>query len=197
VPGVSLLSLPNEDEIDQIEGWLSLGEGQRLAFLASTVPPSLAIVEIGSWKGKSTVWLASGSKHGQGARVWAVDHWTGSPEHESLFHWSPGATTFPEFQQNITWFGHEDIVTPISGRSEDVAKTWDKDIGLVFIDAAHDYESVRADFLVWTPFLVRGGWVAFHDAGAPGPARVIAEYTSDPLKWGGRNDHPPTSLQRL
>lgn len=84
---LSLLSVPNEDELDQIEGWLSVAEGQRLAYLASMVPTSLAIVELGSWKGKSTAWLASGSKLGHGAQVYAADHWTGSPEIRHLYLW--------------------------------------------------------------------------------------------------------------
>lgn len=193
---LSLLSLPNEDELDQIEGWLSPAEGQRLAFLASTVPESLAIVELGSWKGKSTAWLASGSKLGHRARVFAVDHWVGSSEHQNLF-WDPTATTFPEFQRNMEWLALTDIVTPIAGKTVEVAGTWGRDIGLLFIDAAHDYESVKADFLAWSPFVVPGGWVAFHDAGAPGPARVIREYTDRPDEWGNPNLHSPFSVQRL
>lgn len=51
--------------------------------------------------------------------------------------WDPEATTFPEFNQNLKWLGLDDIVTPISGETVEVAKTWDKDIGLLFIDAAH------------------------------------------------------------
>lgn len=194
---LSVLSLPNEDELDLIEGWLSLLEGQRLAFLASTVPASLAIVELGSWKGKSAAWLGSGSKRGHGAHVYAVDHWVGSPEIAHLFLWDPTATTFPEFERNMDCLDLDDIVTPISGKSVEVAQTWDKNIGLLFIDAAHAYESVKADFLAWSPFLVPKGWLVFHDAGAPGPSQIIAEYTSNPEEWGGRNAYPPLSLQRL
>ncbi len=194
---MSLLSVPNEDELDQIEGWLSIEEGRRLAFLASTVPASLAIVELGSWKGRSTAWLASGSKLGHGARVYAVDHWVGSPEILHLYLWDPEATTFPEFKRNMEWLGLDSVVTPITGETVEVAKTWDKDIGLLFIDAAHAYESVKADFLAWSPFVVRGGWVVFHDAGAPGPARVIAEHVTNSEEWGGQNPYPPFSAQRL
>jgi len=167
-----------------------------LAFLASTVPVHLAIVELGSWKGKSTAWLASGSRVGQGAHVYAVDHWVGSSEHQHLF-WEPGATTFPEFESNMEWLGLGDIVTPITGKTAEVAKTWDKDVGLLFIDAAHDYESVKADFLAWSPFVVAGGWVVFHDAGFPGPSRVIKEYIEASDLWGGRNPYPPFSVQKL
>ncbi|MCL6581679.1 MAG: class I SAM-dependent methyltransferase [Firmicutes bacterium] len=193
---MSLLFLPNDDELDQIEGWLSLDEGRRLAFLAWTVPAHLAIVELGSWKGKSTAWLASGSRLGNRARVFAVDHWVGSEEHRHLF-WEPGASTFPEFKANMAWLGLEDLVTPISGRTVEVAATWDRAIGLLFIDAAHDYESVRADFLAWSPFVVRGGWVAFHDASAPGVSQVIREFVEGSGEWLGDSTWPPWAAKRL
>jgi len=189
--------VPNEDELDQIEGWLSIAEGRRLAYLASTVPASLAIVELGSWKGRSTAWLASGSKLGHGARVYAVDHWTGSPEIRHLYLWDTEATTFPEFRRNMEWLGLDDIVTPVTGETIEVARTWVKDAGLLFIDAAHAYEAVKADFLAWSPFVVRGGWVVFHDAGAPGPAQVIAEHVANSEQWGGHNPYPPFSARRL
>jgi hypothetical protein len=127
----------------------------------------------------------------QGIRANAAD------DHGDDGLWHPDATTFPEFKRSIQWFGLDDIVTPISGKTVDVAETWDKDIGLLFIDAAYAYESVEADFLAWSPFVVRRGWVAFHDAGAPGPSQVIVKYTSNPEEWGGRNAYPPLSLQRL
>ena len=112
----SLLFLKYEDEIDAIEGWLGLGEGRRLAYLASTVPANQAIVELGSWKGKSTAYLAAGSKFGHRASVFAVDHWVGHPELQYMFP-DPSATTLPEFLRNMEWQGHLDIVTPLSGKT--------------------------------------------------------------------------------
>jgi predicted O-methyltransferase YrrM len=193
---VSFLILPNEDEIEQIEGWFSLEEGRRLAYLASTVPPHLAIVELGSWKGRSTAFLGLGSKAGRMAHVYAVDHWKGSPEHRDLFR-DPQASTFPEFKANMKWLGLDDIVTPITGKTSEVASTWDKDIGLLFIDADHAYEAVRADFLGWSPFVVPGGWVAFHDAGAPGPSRVIEEEVLASEDWYEPFSHPLRHFQKV
>jgi predicted O-methyltransferase YrrM len=193
---VTVLTLPNEDELDQIEGWLSIDEGRRLAYLASITPAHLAIVELGSWKGKSTAWLGLGSKAGHGARVYAVDHWRGSEEHQHLF-WDPTATTFPEFRSNMEWLGLTDIVTPITGKTADVCRTWTKPVGLLFIDAAHDYKSVKADFLGWSPFIVKDGWAAFHDAGAPGPSRVIQEFIRESPDWSEPTPHVMFSVRRL
>jgi hypothetical protein len=178
-----LLFLKYEDEIDAIEGWLTLEEGRRLAYLASTVPAKQAIVELGSWKGKSTAYLAAGSKFGHCASVFAVDHWVGHPELQYLFP-DPSTTTLPEFLRNMEWQGHLDIVTPLSGKTVDVARTWTRPIGLLFIDAAHEYEAVKEDFLAWSPFVGVGGWVAFHDAGAPGPRQVIGEEILGHAAWG-------------
>ena len=192
----SLLFLKYEDEIDAIEGWLGLGEGRRLAYLASTVPADQAIVELGSWKGKSTAYLAAGSKFGHRASVFAVDHWVGHPELQYLFP-DPSTTTLPEFLRNMEWQGHLDIVTPISGKTADVGKTWTRPIGLLFIDAAHEYEGVKEDFRVWSPFVGVGGWVAFHDSGAPGPRQVIHEEILGRAAWGELSAHSPFAARRM
>ncbi len=192
---MTLLSLPNEGDLDAIEGWLGLDEGRRLAYLASIVPRGLAIVELGSWKGKSTCWLASGSRAGRGAPVYAVDHWQGSPEHRHLFT-DPAYTTFPEFAANVERFGLADIVVPVTGKTVAVAEAWDKDVGLLFIDAAHEYEAVRADFLAWSPFVVAGGGVVFHDDSADGPRRVIEEFVLHSGAWGDFA-HGPFSARKV
>ncbi|MCL4425361.1 MAG: class I SAM-dependent methyltransferase [Firmicutes bacterium] len=193
---MSLLQLPNEDELNAVEGWLGLEEGRRLAYLASTVPGHLAIVELGSWKGRSTAWLGFGSKLGRRAPVYAVDHWKGSSEHQFLFT-EPDCSTYPEFKANMDWLGLNDIVTPITGKTVEIGKSWRQPIGLLFIDAAHEYEAVKADFLTWSPFLVEGGWVVFHDAGFTGPHLVIQEYIEHSSNWGGFNPYPPFSAQKL
>lgn len=193
---MSLLRLPNEDELDAIEGWLAPAEGQRLAYLASIVPKELAIVELGTWKGRSTAWLGLGSRYGRGARVFAIDHWKGSPEQQGLFP-HQDCSTYPDFRANMDWLELWDIVNPITGSTLDVAKTWDKDIGLLFIDADHEYESVRGDFLAWSPFVVVGGWVALHDIASPGPNAVAGEFIRDSGAWGDFNPYLPFNAKKL
>src|SRR5262245_43229634 len=161
---------------DKVDGWLTPREGVFLYEAARQVTGAGAIVEIGSWKGKSTIWLASGSKRGRGAQVYAVDHHVGSPEHGLV--WS-----FDEFKQNIANAGVESLVTPILKTSAEAAHEWKMPIELLFIDAAHEYDAVKTDFLSWSPFLVKGATVAFHDTtfggtlpGWPGPRQVVNEH---------------------
>src|SRR5574337_1383187 len=80
-----------------IEGWLGDREGEVLYDLARKCTGRGAIVEIGSWKGKSTIWLAKGSKAGNGVKVYAVDTHTGSSEHRQD---AGGVWTFDAFKRN-------------------------------------------------------------------------------------------------
>lgn len=59
--------------------------------------------------------------------------------------------------------------------SEKAARTWQGQVGLLWIDASHEYEDVRRDFDYWNPHLVPGGVVALHDCDKPGPGRVSQE----------------------
>src|SRR4026209_608856 len=81
-----------------IEGWLTDAEGELLFRLAAACPPDLAVVEIGSWKGKATVWLASGVRSSTGTLVFAID-----PHEQSLE--DPGATTLDDLKQNLSRSG--------------------------------------------------------------------------------------------
>lgn len=157
----------------RIDGWLSEGEGSLLYHLAKNCSGVGVIVEIGSWKGKSTIWLASGSKVGKKVRVYAVDPHTGSPEHKEMYG---KVWTFDEFRKNVRDAGLDDVVTPIVETSYEACKHLDKPIELIFIDGAHEYALVKLDFELWFPKLVTGGIMAFHDAfRGTGPRRVVEE----------------------
>ena len=144
------------EKIREVEGFLEEIEAKFLFLKAKECSKGSVIVEIGSWKGKSTICLAEGSKTGSRAKVYAIDPHTGSKEHGNVW-------TFPEFKKNIAKFGHEDIVVPIVKTSRETIKDWNKPIGLLFIDGSHEYEDVKFDFEAWSPFVVEGGIVAFHD----------------------------------
>lgn len=177
---MAVLHLPNEAELEAIEGWLLVEEGRRLAFLAAIVPPELAIVELGSWKGKSSAWLATGSRSGRGAKVYAVDTFAGSPETPL----EPGQSTLPAYELNLTRLGLRDLVTPIVSTSAAAAKSWRLPIGLLFIDALHAYDSVLEDYTLWHPFIPPGGWIAFHDYSSwEGPTRVVEEVLKPSGLW--------------
>lgn len=156
----------------KMEGWLAEGEGLLLYSLAKKCNRGV-IVEIGSWKGKSTIWLASGSKRGKKARVYAIDPHIGSSEHRKMFG---KVWTFEEFKKNIKKARVDDVIVPMVKKSENAAKNFDKPVGLAFIDGAHEYGMVALDYNLWFPKLIDGGVMAFHDTIlSPGPAKLVEE----------------------
>jgi len=161
-------------KIEAIDGWLHPKEGRVLFDLARQCTGRGVIVEIGSWKGKSTICLAGGSRAGSGIKVHAIDPHTGSPQHLEMF----GNTiwTFEEFKQNIQRAGMTDLVEPHVDFSESVAKTFNQPVELIFVDGLHEYEGVKGDFDAWFPKVVDGGSMVFHDATSwEGVLRVMEE----------------------
>ena len=99
------MSCTEMDEIREltadVDGWLIEGEGKLFYHTARRCTGEGAIVEIGSWKGKSTIWLGKGSKAGNGVRTYAIDPHTGSPEHQEMEQ----QPSFEEFERNIARIG--------------------------------------------------------------------------------------------
>jgi predicted O-methyltransferase YrrM len=148
--------------LDELPGWLSYEEGETLYRLAKACTGRGVIVEIGSWRGKSTTCLGLGSKAGSLVPIFAID-----PHSEH---------TFGDFKRNIDAAGISDLVTPMPGRSQDLAEGFDQPIELLFIDGAHQYDLVLEDFERWVPKVVDGGVVAMHDTTwYEGPKRVAEE----------------------
>lgn len=159
--------------VADIEGWLTDEEGEALFNLAKKCKSRGVIVEIGSWKGKSTVWLGKGSKEGNRVKIYAVDPHTGSSENQKE---NEKIWTFEEFKENIKNTEVDDIVVPLVKTSEEAAKNFDKPIEFIFIDGAHEYEFVKLDFDLWFPKVVNGGTIAFHDSAfdcLPGPQKFV------------------------
>ena len=171
--------LTAEKAADDVEGWLSVAEGRSLFRLAAAVPPSSAIVEIGSWKGKSTIWLAAGSLSGQGAKVYSIDPHTGTKDDAERERQKGDAETiwsFDDFQRNISKAGVAAVVAPLVMYSGEALSHVKEPVGLLFIDGDHSYEGVRADFEAWSPRVAPGGVIAFHDTNIavyPGIKQVV------------------------
>jgi predicted O-methyltransferase YrrM len=141
--------------IDPVEGWLFKAEGNWLFKRARSLPDGANLVEIGSFKGRSTCCLAFGCR-GTKKRVFAVDTFDGGPDlqrHDS----------FREFCLNIKRCQLSEYVEPVRGISWEIAKTWNKPVHFLFIDGSHIYEDVMADFASFLPHVVPGGIIAFHD----------------------------------
>lgn len=151
-----------------VEGWLSDAQGRALYAAARAVAGRGAIVEIGSWKGRSTIWLAAGAKVA-GQRVFAIDPHTHSKE-------DPHARTLAEFQENLRRAGLADVVEPLVMTSTDAAAILKGPVELLFVDGDHSYEGAARDAFIWLPRVVDGGTVMFHDvatAAYSGPRRVF------------------------
>lgn len=162
------------DKISKIEGFLTVNEGKLLYDLAKKVKGGV-IVEIGSWKGRSTSCLALGSKAGAGVKVYAIDPHTGSPEHQEAF--KGNVWTFDIFNENMKSAGVNDVVVPILQIAHEASKIFNQKISLIFIDGAHEYEDVRKDFEDWFSKVDDGGIIALHDTvGWDGPRKVVEEF---------------------
>src|SRR5271155_5768390 len=112
--------------VDPIEGWLLPSQGKWLFNAARTLPAGANVVEIGSFKGRSTCCLALGCQ-GSEKHVYAIDPFDGGPD-------LPKADSLPDFSQNLRRCGVSGCVEPIVGLSNQVARNWSKPIHLLFID---------------------------------------------------------------
>jgi MMP 1-O-methyltransferase len=148
--------------IAEVPGWLTDEEGEALYDLARACTGKGVIVEIGSWKGKSTICLGLGSRAGHAVRIFAVDP---HADHR-----------FGDFKANVERAGIADLVTPVPSLSQDAAGGFGEPIELLFVDGSHVEADVRRDFDQWVPKVVDGGWVAFHDTTwTAGPRKVVGE----------------------
>ncbi len=141
--------------INSVEGFLDDAHGRWLFKAARALPEGSVVVEIGSFKGRSTSCLALGCLGGR-KRVYAIDRFDGGPD-------LPRQDTLQEFSENIRRCSVSGYVEPLIGFSSEVAKTWNKPIHLLFIDGSHQYEDVLADFTAFYPHVVAGGIIAVHD----------------------------------
>ena len=163
-PGL-LLTVPILARMKKIQGWLEENEADLLIAVAAralaTLPAESAIVEVGSFCGRSTVVLGAAVRSlGVQAKLYAID-----PHDGKVGALDQGiqclGSTLDRFRRNIAEAGLATIVEVIQKRSVDVV--WDKPIGLLLVDGLHDYASVAHDFYHFEPWLVPGAYVAFHD----------------------------------
>jgi hypothetical protein len=149
-----------DKEISNIGGWLTEKEGLYLYNLTSKLSENGVVVEIGSWKGRSTICLGKGAKNIPGVKVYAIDPHTGSSEH---LRWFGKVNTFPVFQENVKNASLESIVYPIKLTSKEALNNFKDSIDFLFIDGAHDFQNVNFDYKNWTSKLKIGGILGFHD----------------------------------
>jgi predicted O-methyltransferase YrrM len=157
------------DELETLDGLISAEVGELLHNQAGVVPASNAIVELGSYKGKSTAYLARGAKIGYGAPVFAVDAWSKevSAWRNRVLERLPSAT-YREFLDQLTRAGVKDQVTPLRSMTTLAAEMWadmegGQSVGLLYIDGDHHFEAVMADFRAWRAHLADNALIVFDD----------------------------------
>jgi len=155
-------------------------EGDALydaACAAGAAVPGSPFLEVGSYCGRSTVWLGAAARR-SGTVVFAVDHHRGSEENQPGWEWHDTSLidpdtgrldTLPHFRRTIARAGLDDSVVAVVGESPVVACWWKTPLAFLFIDGGHGVEPARLDYELWTPHVVPGGILAIHDV-FPDPA---------------------------
>lgn len=150
-----------------LQGLITPEIGDVLRSLAAEVPADQAIVEVGSFKGMSTAHLATGSKEGNGAPVFAVDAWD-LPGNVYGKHGYSAPIVREEFETQLRRLRLWTRVTVIQAFSTNAAAAWaGPPIGLLFIDGDHAEAAVRADVEAWTPHLAPDHVLVFDDIDTP------------------------------
>ena len=159
------------------KGFMPPAEGEALWAAAAAYAAAGPIVEIGTYCGKSTIYLAAAAAQA-GQHVITVDHHRGSEENQPGWEYhdaslvDPAAgllDTLPTFRSTLAGSGLERHVIAIVGRSADVARLWSHPIGMLFIDGGHTEAAATADYEGWAPRIARGGALVIHDV-FPNPA---------------------------
>lgn len=152
---------------DQLDGLITAAVGRALHDLAAAVPPGCGIVEVGSYRGMSTAFLAAAAQ--PGVPVYAVDPWEFVPVRVWCGHCEQ--PTRAQFEAQLAAVGLLDRVTVRQGRSTVVAAAYDgPPVGLLYIDGDHSAAALDADIAAWRPHLAGKAVVAVDDyAGTNNP----------------------------
>lgn len=151
---------------DRVFTHLTSLEKRQLFLIASELPAGAKCVEIGSYLGASSSFIARALP--KQSSLYCVDTWNNDAMTEG------NRNTREEFLYNTSQF--KDKIVPIQSRSTDAAKDFSEPLDFIFFDGDHSYEGIKDDWDAWNDKLKSGGWVIFHDIGwAEGVKRVIVE----------------------
>jgi len=159
--------------VNDVEGILSSIEGAFLAQMAAQVEDT--ILEIGSYKGRSTCYLASATNN----LVVALDLWDlrsedFKPSRKVTQRGYYKLETFKVFKENVDRKGLTNIL-PVKGDSKEIGKIWNIPLGMLWIDGDHAYSGVLSDYQSFHRFVRPGGFLAFHDFVIRDVQRVVEE----------------------
>jgi predicted O-methyltransferase YrrM len=185
------------------KGFMPPDEGLALhdaAVEAAAAHPGGPLLEVGTYCGKSAIYLGAAARAaGGGTVLFTVDHHHGSEENQAGWeHHDPTLIdpetgrfdTLPTFRRTIGGAGVEDVVIAVIGDSTTVAAHWTTPLAFLFIDGGHGSDVAWADYRAWTPKLAPGGTLAIHDV-FPDPAdggRPPYELYCEAISDGGGYD---------
>ena len=163
---------PNQIKVAQeVKGFLPQNEADALYSAATSLEVKGPLLEVGSYCGKSTIYLGSAAQQ-MGRVLYALDHHRGSEENQSGWEHHDSELidnrigvmdTLPFFRRAIFDAGLEDSVVALVGQSEVIANNWATPLAFLFIDGGHGDDPAKADFNGWVPKVKEGGLLAIHD----------------------------------
>ena len=156
---------------NSIKGFLDHEEGLALYEKTLTYSKLGPCLEIGSYCGKSALYIGTATKLNK-QTLFSIDHHRGSEEQQPGEEYcdpdlindkGDGIDTLPYFLETIKRSNLGDTVSPIISSSQEASVNWQQDLAMVFIDGGHSQEAAMADYLLWNKHLIPGGLLAIHD----------------------------------
>jgi MMP 1-O-methyltransferase len=177
VPDAAPMPVWLRQAAEAAKGFMPPEEGLALYRTAAAYAALGPVVEIGTYCGKSTIYLAAAAR-GADQMVVTVDHHHGSEENQPGWEYHDTTLvdertgrldTLPRFRATLAGAGLETQVIAVVGRSAEVARLWRTPLGMLFIDGGHTDPAAQADYANWSPWVTLGGALAIHDV-FPDPA---------------------------
>ena len=156
---------------DQIKGFLEKQEAESLYQFAKKYSSLGPCLEIGSYCGKSAVYLGAAVKENNQI-LYSIDHHKGSEEQQPgeeffdpdlLNETGKGINTLPFFLETLDKADLRDNVVPIISTSVEASEVWSEPLAMVFIDGGHSDQAANDDYDVWHPHIIQAGLLAIHD----------------------------------
>ena len=156
---------------DQVKGFLEKQEAEALFQFAKKYSSLGPCLEIGSYCGKSAVYLGAAVKENNQI-LYSIDHHKGSEEQQPgeeffdpdlLDKTGKGINTLPFFLETLDKADLRDNVVPIVSTSVEASEVWSEPLAMVFIDGGHSDQAANDDYDVWYPHIIQGGLLAIHD----------------------------------
>ncbi|MGA2914822.1 MAG: class I SAM-dependent methyltransferase [Sedimentisphaerales bacterium] len=175
-----LLTEQQINQLNSVEGHTTLRQCATLFYLTyAGIKTAGRIVEIGSFKGKSTCWMAKALQiAGSNEKIAAIDPHINTHNIGVVPDYKEDSS-FDAFLNNLKNCGVTQYAEPIKQTSKDAAKNWNQPIKLLFIDGSHLYDDVMLDLKLWEPHLSIDGIIVMHDTKPTGPRVEVRQAMND------------------